>query len=273
MGFLLLAALAGAIGVWVGIPYLERRWTFNPVDYRTAAQWPVPESATEVTFPTSDGVRLTGWFFSAKPPGNGITVLEFAGLAGYLPIYLPATLDLQERGFNALLFSYRGFGKGEGRSLGETTLNIDAAAAMRYLTAERGIDPQSIALLGLSFGTAIAADVAVSFPCHAVALGSSFASAKRQAKYSRPWLPDFLLDYLSSPFDTVGKIGRANCPVMVIHGHDDRTVPLEQAQAVYDAARPPKRLLVVPGGTHGHIPPDNLRHTYDELQSFFISRR
>lgn len=269
--------MVGALGVWVGIPYLERRWTFFPARSASADRWQMPADAVEVTFPTADGVRLDGWFFGSMAPPNGITVLLLHGNEGVLPDYIPEVQLLQTLGFHMLLFNYRGFGKSEGITLGEATLDLDGAAALRYLTKERGIDPKSIALLGVSLGSAIAADLAMSSPCRAVALVGAFASAKKQAAelqvwLSRPWLPEFLLDLLGSPFDTVGKISRANCPVLVIHGENDLVVPFEHARAIYDAVRQPKRLIVVPGAGHGRPVSDGGRYLV-ELAKFFVNRQ
>ena len=269
--------MAGALGIWVGIPYLERRWTFFPARSASADRWQMPADAAEVTFPTADGVHLTGWFFASTAPPNGITVLLLHGNEGVLPDYIPEVQLLRTLGFDMLLFNYRGFGKSDGTTLGETTLDLDGAAALRYLTKKRGVDPKSIALLGVSLGSAVAAHLAASSPCRAVALVGAFASAKKQATQlqawlGKPWLPEFLLDFLSSPFDTVGKISRANCPVLVIHGENDHVVPLEQAQAIYDAVHQPKRLIVVPGAGHGRPVSDGGRYLV-ELARFFINRR
>lgn len=274
---LLLTAMAGATVVWIGIPYLERRWAFFPELSASADRWQMPADATEVAFPTSDGVRLSGWFFDSKAPRNGITVLLLHGNEGVLPDYLPEVQILQTLGFSVLLFNYRGFGRSEGTTLGEATLDLDGAAARRYLTTERGIDPQFIALLGISLGAAVAADLAATSPCRAVALVGGFASSKQQvveleAWRNKPWLPEFLLDFLSSPFDTIGIIGRANCPVLIVHGENDRLVPFEQARALYDAARPPKRLVVIQDATHG-LPVSDGRPYLDALARFFIDRR
>lgn len=263
----LLTASAGAAGLWVGIPYLERRWTFFPAKYDPAT-WQVPAQAEAVSFPTSGGARLTGWFFGGKAPRNGITVLLLHGIVGKLPDYVDDTLILQSLGFNVLLFNYRGYGRSDGRSLGEETLALDGTAALKYLARERGIDPRSVALLGLSLGAAVAADLATTSPCRAVVLSGGFASAKEQAKRARPWLPGFLLDHLSSPFDTIGKIARANCPVLVIHGALDPEIPLAQARAIYDAARPPRQLIVLPDTGHER-PPDGRRYL-DDLVSFLL---
>lgn len=72
---LLLTAMVGATVVWIGIPYLERRWAFFPELSASADRWQMPADAMEVAFSTSDGVRLSGWFFDSKAPRNGITVL------------------------------------------------------------------------------------------------------------------------------------------------------------------------------------------------------
>jgi uncharacterized protein len=245
-----LATLAVGIGLWVGLPYMERRWIFSPSRSAYAHQWQLPAGAEEVTFATADGVRLNGWFFDGRAPRSGITVLVLHGNQGVLPDYVPETEYLRARGFNVLLFNYRGFGISGGRSLDEATLDLDGAAALRYLTRERGIEPRSIALLGASLGAAVAANLAVAAPCRAVVLISAFASAREQARRIKPWVPDFILDLLNSPLDTIGKIGRANCPVLVVHGANDHSAPLEQAQSIYDAARSPKQFIVIEGAQH-----------------------
>ena len=83
-------------------------------------------------------------------------------------------------------------------------------------------------------------------------------------------MPALVLDNLSSPLDTVRMIGRAKCPVLVIHGADDPVVPLVDAQEVYDAARPPKRFVIVPGGGHGF---DAVDHAIflEPMIAFFVN--
>jgi len=41
-------------------------------------------------------------------------------------------------------------------------------------------------------------------------------------------------------------------PVLIVHGSGDRYVPPRFSQLLYDAARDPKRLLMVEGGTHNN---------------------
>lgn len=269
---LVLILLAGAVGVWVGVPYLERRWTYRVVKETPDAPWQTPTGAEKVTFLTADDVRLLGWFFPAATRPNGMTVLVLPGNYGNLPGYVSHCRYLQERGFNLLLFNYRGFGMSEGDTKSEATLTLDGEAAMQYLTAKRGINPDDIVIAGISLGAPVAATLAARSPCRAVTLISTVAAARIQAAAERPWLPQVVLDNLASPFDAAASIGLARCPVVVIHGVDDAVVPLAQAKQVYDAAGPPKRFIEVPTADHGlmGVPPESYLHA---LTSFLVEGR
>ncbi len=70
----------------------------------------------------------------------------------------------------------------------------------------------------------------------------------------------------------MGKIDEARCPVLIAHGANDLEVPSAQARAIYEAARPPKRLLIVPGAGHG-LPVSDDRRYLREVAQFFIERR
>ncbi|UYN95361.1 MAG: alpha/beta fold hydrolase [Enhydrobacter sp.] len=267
----LLTGMAVAAAAWVGLPYLEHRWTYHVLREAADGPWARPAGAEKVSFRTAGDVRLRGWFFKAAAPRNGVTVLVLAGNFGHLPSYVPHSQFLQRRGFDLLLFNYRGFGMSDGETESEATLTRDAEAAMRYL-AHRGIDPSSVAIVGVSLGAPVAATLAARTPCRAVALVSTVASAKDKALLDRPWLPAFVLDHLTSPFDAAGAIDRARCPVLVVHGSDDESVPLDQAVQVFDAAHAPKRLVVVPTAEHNllNVPPEDY---LDAMASFFLKRR
>lgn len=244
--------------------------TFHPAKYDPQAPWQLPAATTDVYFQTSDGVRLHGWFLTGASPKTGLTVLLLHGNAGTLQGFSADAAVFQKRGFDVFLVDYRGYGRSEGEMLDESTLMLDGVAAMRYLTSERGLDPKGIALFGYSLGTTVAADLAVSQPCRAVALVAPLASARRQAESVFPWMPGFFFGAMANRFDTVGKIGRAHCPVLVVHGDRDQVISVAQGRAVYDAAPQPKRLVIVPGGGHW-LPSTSGRAYLDELAAFFIA--
>ncbi|WP_163020399.1 alpha/beta hydrolase, partial [Pseudomonas viridiflava] len=57
---------------------------------------------------------------------------------------------------------------------------------------------------------------------------------------------------LSQKFDSVDKIADIHMPVLIVHGTDDRYVPARSSEELFEAAREPKNLLLVPGGTHNN---------------------
>lgn len=247
---LVAAVLVGVLCLRAAAPELERRWSYNATRPDPTTPWQVPPGAEAVSIPAEGGNTLRGWFFEASTARNGLTVLVLHGSVGYLPAFVADAQRLRELGFNVLLFNYRGFGMSDGQMGDEEGLDADATAALDYLTRQRRIAPSSIALVGVSLGAPVAAHLAARFPCRAVALVSPVTSARFQARQARPWLPDLILDHLNSPFDTVDKIDDARCPVLMVHGARDKVVPLAQVRLLYEAARPPKKLVVVPQGTH-----------------------
>ena len=60
------------------------------------------------------------------------------------------------------------------------------------------------------------------------------------------WVP------VSQKFDSIGKIGQVRMPVLVVHGAEDRYVPPRLSEALYAAAPQPKKLLLIPNGTHNN---------------------
>ncbi len=100
----------------------------------------------EVSFATSDGLRLHGWFV---PSRNGATVIALPGRSGPQK----HTRMLVNHGYGVLLFDRRG----EGASDGDPNLfgwhgERDIHAAAAFLLSRADVDPERIGGIGLSIG-------------------------------------------------------------------------------------------------------------------------
>ena len=243
-----LAVIFGGIA-FIGVPALERHLTFRP---RVATYaWTAPAGAEDVFFDSAPGARLHGWYWRAdKSKPAPVTILYAHGNAGHVQRFAPAASYIASLGFDVLLYDYRGYGRSGGDSEDETTLYADGRAAMAYLVRSRGVPAESIAQYGYSLGSAVSAELAVSDACRAVVLVAPLASISAQVAAMYPWLPEPFHALACSRFDTVGKISRARCPVMVVHGDRDEIIGVEQGRAVYAASREPKRLMIMPGASH-----------------------
>ena len=57
---------------------------------------------------------------------------------------------------------------------------------------------------------------------------------------------------LSQKFDSIDKIVDIDMPLLVVHGLADAFMPSRFSEQLFNAANEPKKLLLVPGGTHNN---------------------
>ncbi len=72
-----------------------------------------------------------------------------------------------------------------------------------------------------------------------------------------------LLNDLES-LDVMNAARKIACPVLVVHGDKDDTVPVEEAHELYDALRVPKRRCILAGSNHRLTDPAHLQKTLAE---------
>lgn len=250
-----LSILCAAIVFYFGARSFERSVVFHPERYREGAAWKIPQGGEDVWFSGASGERLHGWYIRAASieAEHAATVIYFHGNGGNINTVGWLGESLAARGFNVLLFDYRGYGRSEGRVTDERGIYSDADAAYDYVLRERGVSPEKIILYGQSLGTTAAVDLAVREPCGAVILESGLSSASDMASLVMPWVPAWVHRYARNHFESAKKLERVNVPVLVAHGTLDRTIPVEQGYRLYAAAKEPKRLIIVAGAGHNDL--------------------
>jgi fermentation-respiration switch protein FrsA (DUF1100 family) len=226
---------------------VQRRLIYFPT-----AGVPAPEEigladVEPVTFATTDGLTLSGWFLASSGPSPRVTVLVLNGNGGNRAHRGALAAALHRQGVHVLLFDYRGYGGNPG-SPTEQGLAADSRAARAYLAGRPDVDASRIVYFGESLGTAVAVDLAVEHQPAALVLRSPFTSMADVGRYHYPFLPVRLL--LRDRFAAIDRIHRIRAPLLVIAGGQDRIVAIENSRRLYDAAAAPKTLLVVPDADH-----------------------
>jgi fermentation-respiration switch protein FrsA (DUF1100 family) len=94
----------------------------------------------------------------------------------------------------------------------------------------------------------VAVGLAVEHPPAALVLRSPFTSMADVGQHHYPFLPVRLL--LRDRFAAIDQVPQIGAPLLVIAGDRDRIVPIEYSRRLFDAAKPPKTLLVIPGADH-----------------------
>jgi uncharacterized protein len=111
-----------------------------------------------VSFTTSDGLRLQGWYI---PSRNGAAVVDFPGRLGTQT----AARMLARHGYGVLLFDRRGEGRSEG---GGNLLgwggDKDIDAAVDWLKKRPDVDPRRIGGIGFSVGGELMLEAAAKNP-------------------------------------------------------------------------------------------------------------
>jgi fermentation-respiration switch protein FrsA (DUF1100 family) len=104
----------------------------------------------EVTFETSDGVTIAGWYI---PSENGAAVIAVHGAGKNRTKTLEHAAMLARNGYGALMIDLRGYGESEGsiNSMGWTGYK-DIPAAVEFLEAQDDVDEGRVGGLGLSMG-------------------------------------------------------------------------------------------------------------------------
>ncbi|HYP53499.1 MAG TPA: alpha/beta hydrolase [Pyrinomonadaceae bacterium] len=262
------------IGLPVGF-FMLRRFeasvTFHPERAPWGGGWRAPRGGEDVWFETADGSRLHGWFVRSASQPAAATVVYFHGHGGNISYVEWVGVQWSARGFDVLLFDYRGYVRSEGSVSDERGIYEDAAAAYDFAVGARGARPERIVLYGQSLGTAAAAELAATRTCGAVVLESGLSSAGEMARTILPWLPGFVARRTRNKFDSVGKLRRVRCPVFVAHGDRDEVIPVGQGRRLFEAAPEPKRLVVVGGAGHNDLSSVGGEKYIDTLAEFVRS--
>ncbi len=219
----------------------------------------------EVHFDTTDGLTLGGWYV---PSHNGavIIILPAPGTARD-NVLLDASI-VARHGYGVLIFDARTCaGPGIPSTLGFKEVH-DVAGALAFVRAQPDADPQRIGVWGFSAGAAAALLSAAQFEdLRAIIAVGSFDSLRHgivsgHGIISGDVFPIQILQELAmlfyrldtgvdahqvSPLDHVAKISPH--PILLIYGEHE----FEQAGAerLFNAAREPKDLWIVPGAGHG----------------------
>lgn len=204
-----------------------------------------------VTFKSSDGTPLHGWFIPAKDGKPKATVVFSHGNAGSIGHHLGFVTWLVEAGYHVLMFDYRGFGKSGGTVDRRGMIN-DVKAAFSYAASRRDVDSRRLVSYGHSLGGAKSVTALGEAPVkglRAIVIDGAFASYQTMARVIGGQLGASLVTDELAPKDFVGKLSPV--PLLVVHGTRDEVVPVSQGRQLFEAARQPKTLFEVKTGRHG----------------------
>lgn len=225
------------------------------------SHWGIPYE--NVTFTTSDGVRLRGWWVAGQ---------QFRGTVVLLHGYRDSRADafkiagpfLHRAGYNVLAFDFRAEGTSDGSAVTvghEEPKDARAAVAL----AQRQAPGQPIVLMGFSLGAGVALEAAPDLPVNAVIEDSGWTTLDAVLRVSfekfahvPSWLfePPVVaigqaeLGFRVTDVRPIDSASRIHEPTLAIIGDADVVIPPDQGRRIYALLPGPKQLLEVPGAGH-----------------------
>jgi len=259
--FAVLLALAFAVLVSLRAVYHELQSDFH-ADYRPIMA-PVDgdlEGIRVVNLAAAGAPPLTAFF---RSPANGRLVILLHGTGADRSQLLPEARMLARHGFGVLSLDWPGHGESGGTIQWDEPERQALTRAIDWATQASGAEPRRVGLLGFSIGSWIALQVASGDKrVYGLALTGAFADmkdlvVKQGGRFGALSSGVALLTarlhgmryWERRSEDLIGRLSPR--PVLLIAGTADRVVPPSMTERLYQFAREPKSLWLVPGADHG----------------------
>ena len=262
-------AAAGLLLLYVGLSYQVYRRAFVPdrptfLDDFAFTPFEFSADYEEVELITADGVNFGAWHF--RQPGSPHTIIVSGGHKGQRQSSLGIAAALWPKGFNVILYSYRGM---PGSDRAPITFGIKEVLELQAVIAfaRKRISNAKIGLLGYSMGAVVSLLGAAGEPgVQALVLDSPFSNlrslmienVRRASKLPGSpfvWLAGLMLwlrtrSWISecSPRDVLSSLEPR--PLFFIHGGADDITSVNHSRRLYDAYRGPREIWIVQGAPH-----------------------
>lgn len=195
-----------------------------------------------------DGLQLLSWFMPPKNP-DGKIIVFYHGNAGHIGHRAIKSRYYIERGYGVFFLEYRGYGGNKG-SPSEQGFYADARSALKWLDG-KGYKTSQIIIYGESIGTGVAVQIASEIQPEYLILEAPFSSAVDVARRNYFFLPVDIL--MKDRFDNIDKISNVKSSLLIVHGDEDRVIPIEFAKNLFERANHPKEFVTINGGAHNDL--------------------
>jgi dienelactone hydrolase len=231
-----------------------------------------------------EGKTLPALFMKAQAAGPAPTVVIFNGMdnAKEMSVFF-AGLEFARRGMHTLAVD----GPGQGESLRMRGMHsrydyeVPGAAAYEYLAKRPEVDAKRVAVMGYSFGGYYSARIAAFEKRYAACIALSAlhwdlagwqlhikeknAAAPKsvaQSNFQFQWVvgaatPEDAIE-IAKKFSLKDVAKNISCPFLVTHAGNDRVVPVQNAQKLYDAVGSKNKTIKIfsteeGGAEHAHV--------------------
>lgn len=242
------------ISLGVALYVFQERLIFHPETLSLKYEFRFDQNFEELFYTTEDGNNLNAIIFKVESP-KGLIFYQH-GNAGNLEYWGVKAIDFTQRGYNVLMYDYRGFGKSTGKIKNESMIYNDALMIYKKLLYD--YKERDIIVYGTSLGTGIACRLAHENNPKSLILETPYFNFFDVSKFHYPYLPNSIL--LHYRFKNNKLIPEINIPIYIFHGTEDKTVPYNSSLRLAKLSKKIK-LFTIQNGSHSNL---NTFHFYHE---------
>lgn len=233
-----------------------------------------------VSVPTVNDKKLFAWWLPVADTAPSVVMLH--GWGGNAELMLPLAVPLHRAGLNILLVDARNHGRSDADSFSSLPrFAEDAGAAMDWVRTHSRDPMKRIVLLGHSVGAGavlleasrrddVSAVISIAAFAHPAWMMRRYLDRYRVPGLCKPWILRYVEWVIGYRFDEIAPLNtvcQIRCPVLLVHGTADTTVPVSDAQAIMAHCHENRlELLLIEDGAHDSV--EEVEQHADQLVDF-----
>ncbi len=265
--FYLIAGFTVAIILAIGILiyFFQHKFFFQPEKLPPDFKFAYDNlDAEEKSVETEPGANINYLHFHVPEPKGVVIYLK--GNTKSIKGWGKFAIDFTRLNYEVIMMDYRGFGKSTGKR------NVEAMkrdSQFIYELAKKEFTEDKIVVYGRSLGSGFAARLAAKNNPRLLILTSPLYSLLRTIHRYLPFMP--AKPFLRYNIPTFHYLKNVRCPIKIIHGSDDRLVPLNTAVDLSEINPKLTRLYVILRA--GHIDIHQFEEYHRVMEEIFEERK
>lgn len=205
------------------------------------------DAASEIAL-SSPSNDILGWWIEPESQAAPV-VMFFHGNGSAVFSASELYRAFAQQGYGVFALAYPGY---PGRSGKPTQDSLTQAAVDAYdFISDQGVHADRIVFYGTSLGAGVAAQLSRERKPALIIMEAPFTSAADMAQLRFPIFPAGILT--KDKFRSDEALNGANIPMLWIHGTNDRIIPFEMGQRLFDNYDGPKTAYKIEGGGHNNL--------------------
>ena len=209
---------------------------------------------------TEPGVKISYLHFKSENT-KGI-VFYLKGNTKSIKGWGKFAIDFTRLNYDVIMLDYRGFGKSTGK---RTSDGLKYDIQFVYNLVKQQVPEERIIVYGRSIGTGFASMLAANNNPRLLILNSPIYSLERAVNRYLPWIPAKYFVRFNLP--TYKYLRKVHCPIKIIHGSDDRLVPVKTAIELSEIQPENTRLYIILKA--GHVDVHKFKEYHKVLDEIF----